>query len=430
MDISVFQSDKGDCLLLTSSDKRRILIDGGMRASYTRFVAPSLGEDDLDLVCVSHIDQDHISGVLQMLDDMVAWRIHEFHLENGNPSHPQPKSPRPPGVKQIWHNAFHTQVGDNAGRIEDLLAASSAILSGTEDQELLRIAVEQRSIATSIPEAIQLSQRIDDKQLGIPLNRSFRNRLALVHSSKRPIRLGSLALFVLAPFAEDLEKLRKEWNKWLEKNRPRLEQLQRRARADAERLGASDLQTLLNIQLAQARELGDRKKVTTPNLASLMLLVEEDGKRLLLTGDGHADDILKGLAHYGKLERHGGVHVDALKVQHHGSEHNMTPAFARAVTADHYIFCANGEHENPDLAVIRTILDSRLGTPGQLSRNPQVGNRFRLWFNSSQDATEKREAKRHMAKVEKLVEERAQASGGRMTYHFQKENDASFGLRI
>lgn len=430
MELTVFQSDKGDCLLLTSKDKRRMLIDGGMRASYTRFVAPLLGQDDLDLVCVSHIDQDHISGVLQMLDDTVAWRVHDFHVQNGNPTHPEPKSPRPPRVKQIWHNAFHTQVGDNAGQIEDMLAASSAILSGTEDRDLLRIAIEQREIATSIPEAIQLSQRIDERQLGIPLNRSFRNRLALVRSSKRPVRLGSLALFVLAPFAEDLEKLRKEWNKWLEKNKPRLEQLQRRARADAERLGANDLQTFLDIQLRQARELGDRKKVTTPNLASLMLLVEEDGKTLLLTGDGHADDILKGLAHYGKVGRHGGIHVDVLKVQHHGSEHNMTAAFARTVTADHYVFCANGEHENPDLDVVRTILASRLGKPGQLSPNPQAGGRFQLLFNSSESAAERREGKHHMEKVERLVKERADASQGRMTFHFQKENAPSFRLKI
>lgn len=36
-----------------------------------------------------------------------------------------------------------------------------------------------------------------------------------------------------------------------------------------------------------------------------------------------------------------------------GSEHNMTPTFARTVTADCYVFFANGEHGNPDLDVVR-----------------------------------------------------------------------------
>ncbi len=43
MKLTVFQSDKGDCLMLESGGKR-MLIDGGMRDSYTRHVAPTLSE--------------------------------------------------------------------------------------------------------------------------------------------------------------------------------------------------------------------------------------------------------------------------------------------------------------------------------------------------------------------------------------------------
>jgi len=64
--------------------------------------------------------------------------------------------------------------------------------------------------------------------------------------------------------------------------------------------------------------LGNRKKVTTPNLASLMFLAEENGKSILLTGDGHGDDILKGLAHHQALDANERLQVDVLKVQHHG----------------------------------------------------------------------------------------------------------------
>ena len=45
MKIRVFQSDKGDCLLLTSaSGKNRVLVDGGMSSSYTKHVAPALAK--------------------------------------------------------------------------------------------------------------------------------------------------------------------------------------------------------------------------------------------------------------------------------------------------------------------------------------------------------------------------------------------------
>ena len=46
----------------------------------------------------------------------------------------------------------------------------------------------------------------------------------------------------------------------------------------------------------------DFKGVTAPNVASLMFMVEEDGKRLLLTGDSQQDIILRGLRPTGFLK--------------------------------------------------------------------------------------------------------------------------------
>ena len=99
MKLTVFQSDKGDCLLLEGDAGGRILADGGMRDSYTAHVAPALGKlrakkQAIDVVYVSHIDQDHISGVLQMMDDEVEWRIHDFQLKQKNLTHKPPASPR------------------------------------------------------------------------------------------------------------------------------------------------------------------------------------------------------------------------------------------------------------------------------------------------------------------------------------------------
>ena len=191
---------------------------------------------------------------------------------------------------------------------------------------------------------------------------------------------------------------------------------------------AAELSSLLPLSEAKTFKLGEREKVTTPNLASLMFYVEEKGKTLLLTGDGHHLDILAGLRQTGKLKGAGGLHVNVLKVQHHGSEHNLDEKFCRTVTADHYVFCGNGEHENPDLKVIQAIADSRLGSPAQRSSNPQVSNKFKFWFNSSEAVTIKDEAKEHMKKVEKLVRKLADKSGGRMGSFFLK--GSSFELPI
>ena len=84
MDLTIFHAGKGDCLLLRANGTN-ILVDGGMRTR-TEHVASALGAlrsngEELDLLYVSHIDQDHISGVLQLMDDELAWRV--FRSQRG-----------------------------------------------------------------------------------------------------------------------------------------------------------------------------------------------------------------------------------------------------------------------------------------------------------------------------------------------------------
>lgn len=449
MKLTVFQSDKGDCLLLTGADGRIMLVDGGMRPAYSKHVAPALGQlrdngETLDVVYVSHIDQDHISGVLQMMDDEVAWRVHKYQLDHSNPNHKTPDAPRPPRVKEIWHNAFHQQISKNAGEIEDMLAASAAILSGSEIEAVKELASAQSELVTSIAEAIKLTNRVSPDQLGIKLNRPAKGKLMLVRpATSAPIKLGGMRFYIIGPFSADLKKLRTDWNTWLRNNKAQLKSISAQAQKDESSFSAREIDDILLPKLAQAdllgkllpldeiatsAKLGERNKVTTPNLASLMFFVEEKGKTLLLTGDGHHEDILRGLKHIKKLRNAGGMHVDVLKVQHHGSEHNIDEAFCRTVTADHYVFCGNGEHENPDLRVIQAIADSRIGNDSQLSSNPQVGNPFKFWINSSSTATRRAEAKDHMKKVEKLVNKLCDGSNGQMSSFFLK--GPSFEIQI
>ena len=166
--------------------------------------------------------------------------------------------------------------------------------------------------------------------------------------------------------------------------------------------------------------LGDRGEVTPPNLASLMFLVEENGRSILLTGDGHGHDILRGLERQEKLDVDGGIHVDLLKVQHHGSENNLDEEFCRRVTANNYVFCANGVHENPRLKVLEAIVDSRVRPAHSRSKNPQTKNQFRFWFNSSSTFVDQTnsESKGHMAQIEADIASYINQSGDQMSATF------------
>jgi beta-lactamase superfamily II metal-dependent hydrolase len=450
MKLTVFQSGKGDCMLLTGADGRRMLVDGGMSNAFAEHVAPALGKlreagESIDVVYLSHIDEDHIAGILKLMNDEVDWRVHEFQKQNGNANHKEPKAARPPKVKAIWHNAFHELVDDNKGEIEDMLAASAAVLSGSRHEVVKALASEQRELVTSILQAIKLTRRVSPEQLGIKLNAPAQGKLMLVRpTTSAAIKVGGMKFRIIGPFTEDLAKLRDEWQAWLDLNKDKLQTIGEQAKKDESSFATKEISDIMLPKLEQAKmlssllpldglaaaafKLGVRSEVTTPNLASLMFAVEEQGKILLLTGDGHHLDILKGLKHIKKLKEPKGLHVDVLKVQHHGSEHNLDEAFCRTVTADNYVFCGNGENGNPDLRVLQALIDSRLGNASQLSPNPQVANPFKFWINSHSSVSPNAAAKTHMKAVEKKVNHAVTQSNGRMTSFFLK--GSSFELPI
>jgi beta-lactamase superfamily II metal-dependent hydrolase len=421
MQITMFQSDKGDCLLLSdAAGKTRILVDGGMPASYTAHVASALGKlrtakKSIDLVYVSHIDQDHIGGVLRMLDDEVLWRVHEHQKKNGNPGHKAPTAPRPPAIGGIWHNAFHDTFNKNAAPIEQALAAMAPVLSGAALEKLREAGRLQGDLSTSIKEAIQVSRRIGPKQLGIKLNalpgQAGAAKLLMVRGGQQPVKLGDFRITIIGPTAPHLEKLREDWKTWLEsvKGKKALGEIRAKAREDEKQLGAGDLGRLLAVMTLQAEAFGDPGSVTPPNLASLMLLVEEAGKSILLTGDARWDQIVDGLERTGRLQPGKTLSVDVVKVPHHGSEHNIkeTTLLDRVIGSD-YVFCGDGFRGNPEISVIKLMVKHRLKAPGK----------FKFWFNSSEAVLTNPERRSHMRTVQQTVRTLAKNSGGRMTFKF------------
>jgi hypothetical protein len=91
-----------------------------------------------------------------------------------------------------------------------------------------------------------------------------------------------------------------------------------------------------------------------------VVLAESDGKTMLLTGDARGDKILEGLQLVGMLESdESTMHVDLLKVPHHGSANNLERDFFRRITADHYVFSGDGEHGNPEREAFEMLFDAR-----------------------------------------------------------------------
>lgn len=426
MKLHIFQSAKGDCLLLEAKNGARILCDGGMAASMRTHVRNELAKlreanEKIDYVYISHIDQDHISGALQLLEDELEWRLFDFHAQNGTPIR-KPKVPRPPKIGGIWHNAFRDQIGKNAGNVEDVLAAAAPALLASAVPEIVELGEELRQIAVSIPEAIKVSRYASPELLDIPTNQlpgsQEKPKLLMVRDAQRAIDVGSMRLTIVGPTREELKLLQKGWNNFLRDatGKEQIKKLRAEIKRKIEAFGTE------GFDLRDWNGIEDFKGVTVPNIASLMFMVEEDGKRLLLTGDSQQDIILKGLELTGFLDA-GYLHVDVLKTQHHASEHNFDPGFCRKVSADHYVFCGDGSHGNPELSVIQMIYDSRLGSNAKRALAPEAeGRPFKFWFSTSSDMQSEDSLQREtFGKVEKLVEKLVQKSNGRLTAAFNDQ---------
>lgn len=434
MKIRVFNAGKGDCLLLTSSDGKNMLVDGGHVFQqfgidhYSPNVAPFLGQmrDDgeiIDLLCVSHIDQDHIGGVLRMLNDEFKWRVFDFQNSEGLDVE-EPENPRPPIIDEIWHNSFHELVSQNRRAIADAIAAAAPMS--------LAVGIDQVShghnllddLATSMKEAAQLSRRIGADQLGIPLNATFNNKLVQSRPNQGPVDLGNFRINVIGPTGKQLIALRKEWQAWLrsDKGKRQIRSVRDQAIIDEELLANGQLNEFLLENIGPA--IGERNTVTEENVASIVLYVEDGDQDVLLTGDARDDKVIDQLIDSEISDKNGFFHVNVLKIQHHGSENNMSEGFAKRVTADHYIFCGNGEHENPDHRAVRQIINSRLGGPAVKSPNDEASDPFKLWFNADENVEG---GEPHiMEELEELVSNEASNSAGQMRFRFTSNRSFSF----
>jgi beta-lactamase superfamily II metal-dependent hydrolase len=357
--LRVFHADDGDCLLLTSADGHHLLVDGGRSGTFRDHAWPTLeqmaeDEEEIDLVVVSHVDADHITGIAWLFELVVEWIAHDFQRDTGNGAHKPPKLRRPPVMGGLWHNSWLDPRDPVGGQAEALVQRVDALAAGLTDTPDDALVGPLRNLALGLEAGADL-RRLVDEGTSIPRNRPF--RAEVLRQKRRPHveALGSTSLTVLGPTRKHLDELEEEWEDILAKAGV--------TPGDVDQ-AAHDIVT------------GGASQVTIENRASIMLLAEEvDGDRTascLLTGDAAQAEIIEGLEATGHLAD-GPYWCDVVKVQHHGSEHNVDEEFARQVVAGTYVFCGNGGSGNPDPRVVKRIIEARV----------EDERPFALWFNCS-----------------------------------------------
>lgn len=185
-------------------------------------------------------------------------------------------------------------------------------------------------------------------------------------SAGESLTFDDLMLSVLGPSQDLLEKAENEWNEHISA------------------LGQADTGFMAAMAAVDEDD-------SPTNRASITTLVSEpDGPPLaLLTGDATGSDLLDQLVGAGLMPEGGSIHVPVIKVQHHGSERNVSAEFVKRVTADHYILSANGHHDNPDESALELLIAAAADTDAA------------IWFTSEGNSENQRKRmKRKRRQVE------------------------------
>jgi len=330
--LEALQAKHGDALLLHYGDPvspKLILVDGGPNQVYGPTLRPRLQELrearapgaalPIRMLMVSHIDDDHINGVLDLTRELVEKDEDQEQL--------------PFEIQTLWHNAFDDVVGANSAT---LLFSGQAEVGAASLEEVAPVAGSLSSEAAAVVSSVRQGRQLrrDAARLALAVNQPGGGLISASGGTGDRVDVGDgLELLILGPQRQQIDKLQRKWD------------------SELRRLGLAEVQA----GNAGAAEILD---TSAYNLASLVVLARSGGKSMLLTGDARGDHILASARDAGLLDA-GTLHVNLLKVPHHGSDRNVDTDFFRTITADHYVISGDGKHGNPEVATFEMILTAR-----------------------------------------------------------------------
>ncbi len=353
--LEVLKAKEGDCLLLhwgTNQAPKIGVIDGGPGNVYENFLRPrldairnkrALKELLLDFVMVSHVDNDHITGVKKLFSQL------KQEVEDSVPQ-------KPIRAERLWHNTFDDIIGNSINaHYQSFSASFTASATGELPQKSissLAAAIVARNAASKVASAhlaedisMVLAGHGEGRQLrdshGFLKTKGFTRAINspfgpnLITADLKPAKRDFLGvdLTIVGPLQAEIVALQAAFDDYIKKN---------------------------NLQTAEAALAAYADK-SIPNLSSIVCIIEVGNRSMLLTGDARGDYIISGLKKAKRLGRgrSSKVHFDILKVPHHGSDRNVAPSFFTSIQADTYVFSGDGKHGNPERDTIDWLIASR-----------------------------------------------------------------------
>ena len=307
LSVEMLAAENGDCLWVEFGDPANpkvMLIDGGTQATEAALRAKIAAKTDggkalhLELVVCTHIDNDHIEGLLGLLQ----------------------KLPPRLSIGDIWFN----------GRPQAQNPAVLSVLEGEALSDLL------------------------GKGL-LPWNLAVKGK-ALVIPDDGPLpvfQVGGMTLTLLSPTHAAMAELRKKWASIA----PWHDAVVAAPFSEAV-LGGPTMPQDMD-ELKQLADLDAAKHVdpSPTNGSSIAFLAEYGDRSCLFAADAHADILLGSIGRLCDDRKVTRLTVGALKVPHHGSKNNTSQALIKQLDCGKYLISTNGKQfKHPDAQAIARLL--------------------------------------------------------------------------
>jgi beta-lactamase superfamily II metal-dependent hydrolase len=306
--MSIFRIDmlpgrEGDCLWIEYGDEahpRRILIDGGRKLAWNtlkaRFAALPADQRKFELLMLSHVDADHIEGLLELVKE---------------PS-------LPVSFNDVWFNGHR-----HLERVESL---------GAKQGEAFTEGIKAKRW--------DWNAAFGGKSVVIPDN------------GELPVKTlaDGMRLTLLSPTWEKLERLEPVWTRELKKAG-----LLGAEELDTDASGVESLGALTVEEVEEAARSDFEPDRSEANGSSICVLAEFDGRKAVLTGDGHAELLAASLA---KLRRNGQpIALHAFKLSHHGSHGTHSVEVVKEIRSKRFLISTDGSrHKHPHIeSLARTV---------------------------------------------------------------------------
>ncbi|KPX02912.1 hypothetical protein ALO74_200143 [Pseudomonas syringae pv. cunninghamiae] len=343
LNIKMYPAKNGDAFLI-NANSTHILVDAGYASTFNTYIAPDLAlisqsGGHIDLMVATHIDADHIGGVI------------EFVSLNG-----PPQSRDIIEVKDVWHNSLRS------------LPLQACDPNSERDRSLLESIQRRGFPIDSSPGAnpigakqgASLARLLREK--GYRWNAGDGTDCVTISPSCRSLP-NRVEIRVIGPTLARLEVLRRWWIKELRrlgyKGNPATDDLIDDA---YEILCASAPEPMAPSVLPIATHRACRLKeayvadMSPTNGSSIAFILYVGETSALFLGDARAEDMVAALK---QVAMEGAsLQFDAIKVSHHGSLRSTNVELLSLIDAPHYFISSDGtHHDHPDFEVLAEIVD-------------------------------------------------------------------------